>query len=174
VLLGFAACQESEEDLYLDKMWAWHSLEGFAFTSESRAAMLTELEAIDPPPGSHGAHMALTAAYRALIFAERTEDLLQRIERWRFMRAGSDEVPSCDVRQYLNVSSEYVSACLTEEAAHASWVQQSLLWEYNYLKERYFGYDLWEDASRLSEKGSIETDAAAMLHELTQVARMHR
>ena len=42
VFLVLVACQESEEeeDVYLDKMWAWTSLVVYAFVFESEEAML--------------------------------------------------------------------------------------------------------------------------------------
>ena len=177
VVLVLVACQESgEEDVYLDKMWAWHSLEGFAFSLEREEAMLAELEAIEPPRVWYGEHLSLTATYRAYLSAERTEDLLQESEKRRFRAWGSYDLPGCDHLRYRvpPLSLEYRAACETRFAASGAWIAQSTMWNIDYLQDRTLAYRLWEDAATLSRAMSIEENAAAIIDELTQIARKHR
>ena len=176
VFLVLVACQESEENVYLDKMWAWHSLEGYAFSFESQEAMLAELEAIDPGPGWYGQPPSLTATYRASLSAERAEDVLREIEVLRFIARGDPHNPSCDILRYLYppASLEYQLACQTSWTAFLALSTQKASWEIDYLLDRSMGYRLREDAYTLSRGKSIEVNSAEIMDQLTQIARKHR
>ncbi len=176
ILLVFIGCQKSEETRYLNKMWAWHSLEMFAFTPQSKVAMFAELQAIAPPRGWYGQHMSLVATYQVMLVAEENEDILQKTEEVRFRALGSDEVPGCDVLRSLSPgpSTAYRLACEMRAEAQNAWSIQSALWTVNYLEDRGITYSLSDDASALSRKSRIESSAPQIMQKLVEIAENQR
>ena len=171
-----ASCSGSNPEAdYLDKMWAWFSLEGAAPLAEPGRAMLDELSAIEAPDDWASEHELTFAAYRAYVVTYRNERQLQEIEERRFAARGAADKPNCDIdiRARLNyISAGYDAACQAIAVAESTWHEQSRKWTAGHLEERIGRYDLRAEArSLIGARLRLGNEAGLILRRLVEVAR---